>query len=341
MDIGKVLRVLDKIAPLKLAAKWDNVGLLVEPSAPHIVNKILLTNDLTSKVMQEAIEWNSDMIISYHPPIFQPIKKITTNDWKQQLVIKALENRIAIYSPHTACDAVCNGVNDWLAKGLGQLDKSESIEKESKHFLKKLVKLLLPCKNGNVSKCLKQLVEEFSNVIVKPFTESFEVEIVCEDGDLEKVFEISSHILDCDIKVIDTCVPSTAGPGMGRICHLKTPKKLIDLVKDVKQHLSLDKVRLATAVNSDENSEVSSVALCAGAGASVLHGVAADVYLTGEMSHHQVLDAVCKDISVILCEHSNTERGFLYEYKKFLSVAVEDKLEVKVSKVDCDPLIIC
>lgn len=56
---------------------------------------------------------------------------------------------------------------------------------------------------------------------------------------------------------------------------------------------------------------VKSVAVCAGSGGSILRGVAADVYLSGEMSHHEVLAALASHSSVILCEHSNTERGYL------------------------------
>ena len=56
------------------------------------------------------------------------------------------------------------------------------------------------------------------------------------------------------------------------------------------------------------------------------------------MSHHDVLDAVSKGITVILCEHSNTERGFLLELQHVLSAHLEDKICVLVSERDRDPL---
>lgn len=120
MELPSIVEALNTIAPIKLAASWDNVGLLVEPTPPHVINKILLTNDLTEDVMNEAIQNDANMIVSYHPPIFNPLKRITSKSWKERLVALALENRIAVYSPHTACDAVQNGVNDWLASGLGK-----------------------------------------------------------------------------------------------------------------------------------------------------------------------------------------------------------------------------
>lgn len=120
MELKEVVSRLDTFAPLSLAAEWDNVGLLVEPSAPHIVQSVLLTNDLTEAVLQEAVEKKVGMVLSYHPPIFVPLKRLTSQSFKERIVVKAIENRIAVYSPHTAFDAVQGGVNDWLASGLGQ-----------------------------------------------------------------------------------------------------------------------------------------------------------------------------------------------------------------------------
>lgn len=120
MDLKALLSSLNDFASLSFAESWDNVGLLVEPSPPHTVNTLFLTNDLTEEVMEEALQRKADLILSYHPPVFRPMKHITWNTWKERLVIRALENRIAIYSPHTAYDAAPQGVNSWLAKGLGE-----------------------------------------------------------------------------------------------------------------------------------------------------------------------------------------------------------------------------
>ena len=122
MDLREVTKKLNEFAPLHLAEKWDNVGLLVEPSPPHSVKSILLTNDLTERVVQEAIDKKVNMVISYHPPIFVPLKRLTSKTFKERIIVKMIENRIAVYSPHTAFDAVKNGVNDWLASGLGDAE---------------------------------------------------------------------------------------------------------------------------------------------------------------------------------------------------------------------------
>lgn len=77
------------------------------------------------------------------------------------------------------------------------------------------------------------------------------------------------------------------------------------------------------------------VALCAGSGASVLGNLDVDLYLTGEMSHHEVLDATQRGVSVILCNHSDSERGYL---KSFQTHFASEHLAVHVSKVDRDCL---
>lgn len=120
MELKTVVSRLNKFAPTSLAASWDNVGLLVEPTPPHVIDTLLLTNDLTEAVTAEALEKKASMILSYHPPIFVPLKRLTQATWKERVIVKCIENRIAVYSPHTAYDALDGGVNDWLLQPFGK-----------------------------------------------------------------------------------------------------------------------------------------------------------------------------------------------------------------------------
>lgn len=131
MELKEVLEVMEQLAPLSLAESWDNVGLLVEPSKPRPIKSILLTNDLTDAVMEEAETMGCDLIISYHPPLFRPIKRLVQRDWKQRLAVRAVESGMAIFSPHTSWDSVKGGVNDWLVGGLGK--RSFQMETVSTH----------------------------------------------------------------------------------------------------------------------------------------------------------------------------------------------------------------
>ena len=115
------------------------------------------------------------------------------------------------------------------------------------------------------------------------------------------------------------------------------------MVTKVKQHLQLTHLRLAIPPprpnQQGEDPVIKSVSVCAGSGGSVLSGVASDLYLTGEMSHHDVLEACSRGTAVILCEHSNTERGYLHQvYKKHIESVLGERVEVIIAQNDRDPL---
>ena len=110
------------------------------------------------------------------------------------------------------------------------------------------------------------------------------------------------------------------------------------MLRRVKAKLKLEHVRLARPCG-EADPLVATAAACAGSGGGVLVGGQADLLLTGEMSHHQVLDAVSRGSAVILCEHSNTERGYLQgTYRELVEQAVQGAVTVTVAKTDKDPL---
>lgn len=123
MELRRLTRVLDQLSPLKAAEPWDNVGLLVEPSNPAEIKTILITNDLTEQVLQEALDnplGKPGLIVSYHPPLFKAFKRLTQTSVKERLVVKVIEEGIAVYSPHTSLDNMEGGINDWLLSGVGE-----------------------------------------------------------------------------------------------------------------------------------------------------------------------------------------------------------------------------
>ncbi|KAJ2673802.1 hypothetical protein GGI25_004549 [Coemansia spiralis] len=136
--------------------------------------------------------------------------------------------------------------------------------------------------------------------------------------------------------------------GSGRIVELASPQPLTSIVSRVKNLLELERIRVARASchesDDDKQKLISTVAVCAGAGNSVVGSVPADLYITGEMGHHEVLAAVAKGTSCILGEHSNTERGYLRTIlvKRLQQELDSDKADettsIIVSKHDKDPI---
>ena len=135
MIIKEVTDILEELAPLAYAEDFDNVGLLVGDENTE-VSGILVTLDTLENVVDEAIVENCNLIVSFHPIIFTGLKKLTGASYVERVVIKAIENKIAIYSMHTALDNVSEGVNTKICSILGIKNCSVLIPK--KGTIKKL-----------------------------------------------------------------------------------------------------------------------------------------------------------------------------------------------------------
>lgn len=341
VPLDEVVSQLNSFAAVSLAESWDNVGLLIEPYTSRTIKKILLTNDLTEAVMKEALEKNVEMIVSYHPPIFRPLKSVTKRTWKERLVAACLENRIALYSPHTSFDAVKGGVNDWLASAFDNESVHPLVPSTSTGGSSFLADVTFQ-KPESSHESLKDIATKSSrDGKLGDHCSAENVEVVsCGDGKIS--LKISSSMVPKVMDVFkisaDTKI-SVPECGMGRLCYLKSPQPLTEIVEIIKKHVKIPHLRLALAVGKNNDSLVSTIGICAGSGASLLRGVKADLYLSGEMSHHEVLDAVHDGHHVILCEHSNSERGFLTDFAHTLAnTLLSGKVQVLVSVTDKDPL---
>lgn len=122
MRINDVINHLEELAPLNYAEDFDNVGLLVGNKKSELKG-ILVTLDTLETVVDEAIEKNCNLIVSFHPIIFKGLKKLNGNSYVERTVLKAIKNDIAIYAIHTALDNALKGVNDIICNTLGLTNK--------------------------------------------------------------------------------------------------------------------------------------------------------------------------------------------------------------------------
>lgn len=112
-------------------------------------------------------------------------------------------------------------------------------------------------------------------------------------------------------------------------------------IEKIKVHTGLPDVRVAVATSGSLESPIQSFGICAGSGASVLKDIKApiDLFITGELSHHDCLEATHRQVHVIVLNHSNSERGYLHDFKKILGQLLKnDSVDILVSKEDADPL---
>ncbi len=130
MKIKEITNYLEKLAPLSQAEDFDNVGLLVGDSQVEVTN-VLVSLDTLEETVDEAIEKNCNLIVSFHPIIFSGLKKINGTNYVERVAIKAIRNNIAIYAMHTALDNSFDGVSAKMCEVLGLVNREIILPKEN------------------------------------------------------------------------------------------------------------------------------------------------------------------------------------------------------------------
>ena len=247
----EIMAIIEYTYPKCAALDWDNVGLLVGRREKE-VKKIYVALDATDDVIEEAIRLRADMLITHHPLIFSPLKKITDEYFVGNRVVKLLQNDIAYYAMHTNYDVL----------GMAELSG-------------KLLEL--------------------------------------EDSDVFEVTDEEHHI------------------GIGRIGDLKqemTLQECCELVKDV---FNIPTVKLF----GDKESVVKCAAISPGSGkkmTAVALKKNADVIITGDIDHHEGIDAVDQGLAVIDAGHYGLEHIFIKDMVTYLEKHL-DGVEIKSADI--------
>ncbi len=124
MKCYEVMEHLEELSPAKYALEWDNVGLLTGRREKE-VRKIYVALDATDEVIEEAIKVQADMLITHHPLIFKPIKKLDSGDFIGRRVLRLARHDISYFAMHTNFDIM--GMADAAADELG-LRKREVLD---------------------------------------------------------------------------------------------------------------------------------------------------------------------------------------------------------------------
>lgn len=371
LPLTRLLATLEELAPLTLAESWDNVGLLIDPRANGdelMVERVLLTIDATPEVVREAAAAAIQCLVAYHPPLFEPLTKVQCT--RHELIFAAARHDFAVYSPHTALDATAGGINDWLAEAFTgdarALRASDSLAPDQE------LKLVVFVPAENVDELRHALAEAGAGRIGRYSQCSFSsagegtffgeegsaprvgaagqlerapevrLEMVCSRRALPAVADVISKRHPYEEPAWDV-YPLASKPsrsvGAGRLVSLDVPLPLSSVVERIKQHLGLQQVRVAQSAPHASGHPVNRVAVCAGAGGALFQADGtADVYVTGEMRHHDVLAKLASGKSVVLCEHTHTERGYLPRLRDRIARATAGELEVLISAMDREPL---
>ena len=348
--ISDVIGIINKFAPFATAEEWDNVGLQVgDPTAP--AERIMVALDPCRVAIEAAVEQQCNLLLTHHPFIFKPLKKIALSDPLGSLIAVAIKNNLSIVSLHTNLDIAAGGVNDLLARCLGLVDckplKVTGTEE--------LVKLAVFVPLGHEEQLLDAL-SPFSGVIgnyrdcsfQSPGTGTFRPlegarPFIGEIGIRERVAEVRLEILlrrdalapalrslmkahPYEEPAFDLYPLLNRGEprGIGRIGELATPLSLQDFALQVKNELGAAGLRMVGAADH----MVKKVAVCGGSGASLFreaHFQGADVLVTGDVKYHEAREAEDRGIALLDAGHFATELLMVQGVRELLEIELGEK----------------
>ena len=351
MTVREVADILEELCPLSLAEDFDNVGLLVGDPLRE-VSGILVTLDALEEVVDEAIAREFNLIVTFHPIVFKGLKKITGENYVQRAVLKAIENKINIFSVHTALDNVRQGVNGRICEVLGiqkpqiLLPKTGTIRKLVTYVpgeaVEQVREALFAAGGGNIGNYSHCSFSIGGRGSFRP--EAGSSPTLGKKGETEVTDEIQLHLtfpsrLEKPIlKALFQTHPyeevayevSTLNnahqlEGMGMIGDLEKPMSEEDFFAFVKGRMNTGCIRHSSLLGKP----VQRVAVLGGSGGFAISAAksrGADVFLTADLKYHQFFEAE-KEMVLADIGHYESEqytKNLLAEYltKKIPNFAV-------------------
>ncbi len=368
MRVADLCTVMETIAPRRLAAEWDNVGLLIGRTTDPL-RRVLLCIDATDAVIAEGRRLRVDTLLAYHPPIFAPLKTLGDGNPATGRALQLARSGLAVYSPHTALDSAQGGMSEFLAAQVGP-GWIRPIERAATLGPSLRFKLLTMCPVDAAPAIRAALARAGAGVIGQYDLCAFETlgtghfrggaganPTVGRAGKLESVAEAQISVVVSErnlpaalaalrgahpyeeppIEVFEQAPRPSATEGQGRIVELDKPQSAATLARTLKRALRVRNIQVAEPASRAHRI----VAVCPGSGASLVAAAAAQgatAFVTGEMKHHDVLDALAQGVTVILAGHTETERCYLPTLMKRLRRALGG-VRFTVSRADRAPLL--
>lgn len=357
MKCKEVIKYLEDWAPREIAWDRDNVGLQIGNPESEVKN-IMLSLDLTGKVVSEAIRKKCNLIITHHPVLFHPLKRINTaSDITSKLVEMLLKNNITLYSAHTNLDFAKEGVSFQLAKKI-KLNNVRFLKNLSGRQIKLAV--FVPVKHveivaGAVHNAGGGIIGEYSNCSFRtPGTGTFKGSetsnpAVGEKGKIETVEEIKMEILVDEWKLpqvisemkkahpyeevaydLYVLKNENVNYGMGAIGELQKPMTKNEFLNHVSTSLKVNTLKHSNGAKG----KIRKVAVCGGSGSELLNESIyqnADAFVTADIKYHTFQNAEEK-ILLVDAGHNETELPVLDEIQKRLKRFLKDKKNIKTLK---------
>ena len=348
MRLHEVISQLETRIHPSSAEDFDNVGLLCGNLSREVTG-ILVCHDALESVVEEAIEQNKNLIVCFHPILFSGIKKITGKDYVERSLIKAIENKIAIYAIHTSFDNDYFGVNYGICQALGLHEQKILMPKERqlsqlqlyvpRDYTEEVKEALFEAGAGNIGfydECSFTLQgegtfrpKEGSN----PFSGHLNERSKAEEDLISVIFESykSSQIINAFKKVhpyeeiayqIHRLENQNSYSGLGRYGELPAALSQGAFLELVKSVFNLEVIRHS----KDTGKPIQRVGVLGGSGASGIQAAKwanCDAYLTGDLKYHDFFQA---ENQILLCDIGH------FESEQFVTQQLFDILSEKFPK---------
>jgi dinuclear metal center YbgI/SA1388 family protein len=330
--VSDIVGIINKIAPPRYAEEWDNVGLQVgDATAP--ADRIMVALDPTHEAVSAAIAADCTLLLTHHPLIFSPLKKVVATDPVGAVIAHAIRHGLAVASLHTNFDIAPNGVNDILAERLG-VAGTVPLKVTGRE---ELVKLSVFVPSGHEEQVLEALFRfgaglgnyrdcsfrstgtgtfrplEGANPFVgevgkREAVEESRIEVLLRSDEIAAAVAALKSVHPYEEPAYDLfpLLNRGASRGHGRIGKLAETTTLERFALDVSERLGGAAVRFV----GPPARKVGKVALCGGSGAFLLREAlfqGADVLVTGDVKYHEARDAEALGIALVDAGHFATE----------------------------------
>ncbi|GEM03694.1 GTP cyclohydrolase 1 type 2 [Halolactibacillus miurensis] len=327
--IKDFLQAFEAVVPERLAYDWDAVGLQIGDINTPLTG-VLTTLDVTESVIDEAIEQGVNLIISHHPIMFKPMKKIDFSTMKGRIIKKCLLNDLTIFSAHTNYDRVNGGMNDRLADRLGLINREVLVEEDSSTLIK--LQVFVPNTHkqmvdqalinmgigtmGDYEACVYEMTgtgrfqpTEKANPFIgtsgaREAVEEIKLEYVITREQVSVALATIHSTHPYETPAFDLIPLLNTGKvfGLGRVGDLTESLPFDQFVERVKSIFGLQGVRVA----GSKDQVIKRVAILGGSGEKFVMDALkkkADVYITGDMTFHPTQDAEALGLNIIDAGH--------------------------------------
>ncbi|NNF03517.1 MAG: Nif3-like dinuclear metal center hexameric protein [Rhodothermales bacterium] len=336
--LRSIADAIESWAPPQSAQSYDNVGLQVGRADAEI-RRAVVALDMTPQVLDEARRRDAQLIVTHHPLLFRPLKRLTPDSLVSSLALSLAESGIALYAAHTNLDAARGGVSFALAGQLG-LENVEFLQGMDGQVVK-LVTFVPPEHAGAVRTALGEAgagrIGRYDHcAFTAPGTghyrpgEGTDPYAGESGGDIESADEIriEAEVARWDLPAVLSALRERhpyeepaydvipvdqpyRDAGIGAVGDLPNESSLGDFLRHVCTVLENPALRYA----GEPAARIRRVAVCGGSGSSFLsaaRSAGADVFVTADVTYHTYFDVLNTDgtprMALVDAGHYETER---------------------------------